>query len=60
MKTAAEYLAHAFEYERLANTTPDPAFKKQYADLAECYRMLAKERDGTKEQREQQEQTTKH
>jgi hypothetical protein len=39
MKTAAEYMALAFEFQRMANTSPDPVFKKRYADPAECYRI---------------------
>jgi hypothetical protein len=55
MKTAAEYMAQAFEFERMANTAREPVFKKRYADLAECYRLLAKEREAIKRQAEQQQ-----
>ncbi len=44
MRTVAEYLARAAEFDELANTAPHPDLKKRYADMAECYRLLAKER----------------
>jgi hypothetical protein len=64
LKTAAEYMAQAFKFERMANTAPHPVFKKRYAALADCYRMLATEREAIKRQAEQaqpmqQQQTRK-
>jgi hypothetical protein len=44
VRTVTEYLLKAVEFDGLAQTAPDEAFKKRYADLAECYRMLAEER----------------
>ena len=43
MRTVAEYLRKAVDFDGLAKTAPDDAFKKRYADLAECYRLLAEE-----------------
>jgi hypothetical protein len=54
MKTAAEYMAQAFEFERMANTTRDPVFKKRYSHLAECYRLLVNAGTTAKQQPEQQ------
>ena len=45
MRTVGQYLAEAAKFDDLANTAPDPALKQRYADLAECYRMLARERE---------------
>jgi hypothetical protein len=45
MRTTAEYLAKAVEFDDLANTAPRPELKQRYADLAACYRLLAKERE---------------
>jgi hypothetical protein len=44
MRTVAEYLAKAAEFDDLAKSAPQPALKKRFADLAEAYRLLAKER----------------
>ena len=46
MRTVTEYLLKAVEFDDLAETAPNPQFKKRYADLAECYRLLAEERKG--------------
>ncbi len=45
MRTVTEYLLKAVEFDDLANTTPDEALRKRYADLAAGYRMLAEERN---------------
>jgi hypothetical protein len=42
MRTVAEYVAKATEFDDLAAITPDPALRKRYADLADGYRVLAK------------------
>jgi hypothetical protein len=42
MRTVAEYAAKATEFDDLAAITPDPALRKRYADLADGYRVLAK------------------
>jgi hypothetical protein len=52
MKTVAEYKAKADEFDALAAKATQPGLKKRYADMAECYRLLAEERarlvaDGT-------------
>jgi hypothetical protein len=44
MRTVAEYLDKAAEFDALARAESHPSLKKRYADLAECYRMLAAER----------------
>ena len=44
MRTVAEYLAKATEFDELAGTAPDAGLRKRFADLAECYRLLANER----------------
>ena len=44
MRSVAEYLAKAAEFEELAGSASEPALKKRYADVAECYRLLANER----------------
>jgi hypothetical protein len=45
MRTVAEYLEKATEFDQLARATSEPALKKRYADVAECYRLLASERE---------------
>jgi hypothetical protein len=44
VRTVSEYLHKAVECDDLAKIAPVDALKKRYADLAECYRMLAEER----------------
>ena len=44
MRTVEEYLAKAAEFDELAGSINEPALKKRYADVAECYRLLADER----------------
>jgi hypothetical protein len=44
IRTNAEYLDRGAEFHRLAEATSEPTLKKRYADLAECYRLLAAER----------------
>lgn len=44
MRSVAEYLAKAAEFDELARSTSEPSLQKRYADLAECYRLLADER----------------
>jgi hypothetical protein len=41
-KPIAEYMAQAFAFDRFANTSANLAIKQSYADVAECYRILAK------------------
>ena len=45
MRTVVEYLDKAAEFDGLARASKQPELKKRYADLAECYRLLAKERE---------------
>lgn len=44
MRTVAEYLAKAAEFDELAKAAPAPGLTKRYSDLADCYRLLAGER----------------
>jgi hypothetical protein len=46
VRSVAEYLEKAVEYENLAEWTREPTLKKRYSDLAEGYRVLAQEREG--------------
>jgi hypothetical protein len=43
MRSVAEYLAKAAEFDELARSISEPSLQKRYADLAECYRLLADE-----------------
>ena len=45
MLSAVEYLEKAAEYDQLAKQTKDPSNKAKYANLAECYRYLARMRE---------------
>jgi hypothetical protein len=44
MRSVAEYLARAAAFDELARSTGEPSLQKRYADIAECYRLLAEER----------------
>jgi hypothetical protein len=44
MRSVAEYMHKAAEFDGLAARACEPALKRRYADLAECYRLLADER----------------
>lgn len=44
MRSVAEYLARAAEFDELASSTSQPSLRKRYADMADCYRVLAEER----------------
>jgi hypothetical protein len=45
MRTVAEYMTKAAEFDDLARDAKLPGLKKRYLDLADCYRLLAKERE---------------
>jgi hypothetical protein len=45
MRTVVEYLDKAAEFDGLARAAKQPGLKKRYTDLADCYRLLAKERE---------------
>ena len=45
MRSVAEYLQRADEFEALAATTDVEPLRKRYRDIAVCYRLLAKERE---------------
>ena len=45
MRTVAEYVAKAEEFDALARAAKLQGLRRRYTDLAECYRLLAKERE---------------
>lgn len=45
MRSVAEYLERAAEFEQMAATTSVDVLRKRYADIAACYRLLAKDRE---------------
>jgi hypothetical protein len=44
MRSVAEYLARAAEFDELARSASEQTLKKRYIDIAECYLLLARER----------------
>ena len=45
MRSVAEYLERAAEFEALAAKATVDGLRKRYGDIAACYRLLAKERE---------------
>jgi hypothetical protein len=45
VRTVAEYLERAAEFEAQAAATSIDTLKKRYLDIAACYRLLARERE---------------
>jgi hypothetical protein len=45
MRSIAEYLNRASEFEALAASASADVLKKRYDDIAACYRLLAQERE---------------
>jgi len=45
MRTVADYIAKAVEFEERANAAADAVLKKAYAELAQGYRILARDRE---------------
>jgi hypothetical protein len=45
VRSVAEYQDKAAEFEALAASTSVDVLRKRYADIAACYRLLAKERE---------------
>ena len=45
MRSVADYLERAAEFEALAAKTDIEILQKRYSDIAACYRLLAKERE---------------
>ncbi|MGO8908974.1 MAG: hypothetical protein ACLQDM_06565 [Bradyrhizobium sp.] len=43
MRSVAEYLETAAEFDELARLTSEAVLKTRYAHVAECYRLLAGE-----------------
>jgi hypothetical protein len=41
MLSVAQYLEKAAEFDKLTKEVSKPVLKKRYADIAECYRLLA-------------------
>jgi hypothetical protein len=44
MRSVAEYLHKAVEFDAMAGATTNSSLKKRYVEIAECYRLLAEER----------------
>jgi hypothetical protein len=45
VRSVAEYLERAAEFEQMAASTSVDVLRKRYSDIAACYRLLAKERE---------------
>ena len=45
MRTVEQYLQKAVEFETFADTSSNEAMRKRFADVAECYRLLARGRE---------------
>ena len=45
MRSVADYLEKAAEFEALAAAADIDVLKKRYGDIAACYRLLAKDRE---------------
>lgn len=45
MRSVAEYLKRAAEFEALAASAGVDVLKRRYGDIAACYRLLAQERE---------------
>ena len=45
LRSVAEYLERAAEFEGMAALASVDVLKKRYADIAACYRLLAKDRE---------------
>ncbi|KRR11621.1 hypothetical protein CQ12_40965 [Bradyrhizobium jicamae] len=45
MRSVAEYLEWAAEFDELAASANVEVLRKRYADIAACYRLLAKARE---------------
>ena len=45
MRSIAEYQERAAEFETMAASTTVEVLRKRYADVAACYRLLAKDRE---------------
>ncbi len=44
MRSVAEYLKRAAEFDELARSTSEDTLRKRYSDIADCYRLFAGER----------------
>jgi hypothetical protein len=44
MRSVAEYLRRAAEFDELARSTREDTLRKRYSDIADCYRLLAEDR----------------
>jgi hypothetical protein len=45
VRTAAEYMEKAAEFEQMAGATQDPVLQARFSSIAGCYRLLARERE---------------
>jgi hypothetical protein len=41
MRSVEQYMEKAAEFDKLTKEVSEPVLKKRYADIAECYRLLA-------------------
>ena len=44
MRSVAEYLRRAAEFDELARSTSEDTLRKRYSDIADCYRHFAEDR----------------
>jgi hypothetical protein len=45
LRSIAEYFERATEFEQMAASASVDVLRKRYADIAACYRLLAKDRE---------------
>lgn len=45
MRTVEQYLEKAVEFEAFAATSSNGCMQKRFADIAACYRLLARDRE---------------
>lgn len=45
MRTVEQYLEKAVEFDTFAATSSNEAMQKRFADIAACYRLLARDRE---------------
>jgi len=58
VRTAAEYMEKAVEFEQMAGATQDPVLQARFSNIAGCYRLLAREREWLIEIRAMENQPT--
>jgi hypothetical protein len=45
MRSVAEYLRRTAEFDELAKSSSEDTLRKRYSDIADCYRLLAEDRE---------------